>query len=140
LIGFPIWATETGRVDVLLEVSLLSQYRAIPQESHMDQLLHIFAFLKVHPKLTICLSPELPSVDCKDYQTNKEDFAEIYRDVEQLLPHRMPLPRGRSVVVTAYIDASHGAKKVTRTSHKGYGADNDIIQWRRAHFQQNSFL
>jgi hypothetical protein len=59
-------------------------------------------------------------VDCKDYQTNKEDFAEIYRDVEQLLPHRMPLPRGRSVVVTAYVDASHGAKKVTRTSHTGY--------------------
>jgi hypothetical protein len=86
----------------------------------MDQLLHIFAFLKAHPKLTICLSPELPSVDCKDYQTNKGDFAEIYRDVEELLPHRMPLPRGRSVVVTAYVDASHGAKKVTRTSHTGY--------------------
>jgi hypothetical protein len=86
----------------------------------MDQLLHIFTFLKAHPKLTICLSPALPSVDYIDYQMNKEDFAELYRDVDQLLPHRMPLPRGRSVVVTAYVDASHGAKKVTRTSHKGY--------------------
>ena len=32
----------------------------------------------------------------------------------------MPIPRGRSVVTSASVDASHGAKKVTRRSHSGY--------------------
>ena len=32
----------------------------------------------------------------------------------------MPRPRGRSVVASAFVDASHGANKVTRRSHSGY--------------------
>jgi hypothetical protein len=120
LIGVLRWATEIGRVDILLEVLLLSQYQANPREGHLEQILHIFAFLKAHPKLTLYLSPELPNLDYGDFRTNKEDFTEIYQDAEELLPHRMPVPRGRSVVVTAYVDASHAANKVTRRSHTGY--------------------
>jgi hypothetical protein len=63
LIGVLRWATEIGRVDILLEVSLLSQYQASPREGHLEQLLHIFAFLKKHPKLTLYLSPEVPRID-----------------------------------------------------------------------------
>jgi hypothetical protein len=56
LIGVLRWAMEIGRVDIQLEVSLLSQYEANPREGHLEQLLHIFAFLKHHPKLTLyCL-------------------------------------------------------------------------------------
>jgi hypothetical protein len=117
LIGVLRWATEIGRVDILLEVSLLSQYQASPREGHLDQLLHIFSFLKKYPKLTLYMSPELPRIDYGDFRTNKEDFSEIYRDAEELLPHRMPLPRGRSVTTTAFVDASHAANTVTRRSH-----------------------
>jgi hypothetical protein len=45
LIGILRWATEIGRVDILHEVSLLSQYQAAPRQGHMEQALHIFAFL-----------------------------------------------------------------------------------------------
>jgi len=120
LIGVLRWATEIGRVDILLEVSLLSQYQANPREGHLDQVLHIFAFLKKHPKLTLYMSPELPRIDYGDFQTKKEDFAEIYRDAEEPLPHRMPVPRGRSITMTAFVDASHAANTVTRRSHSGY--------------------
>ncbi|CAJ1951020.1 unnamed protein product [Cylindrotheca closterium] len=44
LIGILQWATEIGRVDISLEVSLLSQYQAAPREGHMEQALRIFAF------------------------------------------------------------------------------------------------
>ena len=86
----------------------------------MEQVLHIFAFLRKHPKLTLYMSPELPRIDYGDFHTNRNDFAEIYRDAEELLPHRMPKPRGRSVTTTAFVDASHAANKVTRRSHSGY--------------------
>jgi hypothetical protein len=55
LIGVLRWATEIGRVDILLEVALLSQYSASPREGHLDQVLHIFAFLRRHSKLTLYL-------------------------------------------------------------------------------------
>ena len=117
LIGVLRWATEIGRVDILLEVSLLSQYQANPREGHLEQLLHIFGFLRKYPKLTLYLSPELPNMDYGDFRTKKEDFAEIYQDAEEPMPHRMPQSRGRSVTTTAYVDASHAANKVTRRSH-----------------------
>ena len=120
LIGVLRWATEIGRVDILLEVSLLSQYSASPREGHLEQLLCIFAYLRMHPKLTLYLSPQLPLMDFGEFQTNKDDFREIYRDAEEPMPHRMPKPRGRSLTMTAYADASHGANKVTRRSHTGY--------------------
>ena len=87
----------------------------------MYQTLHIFAFLKKHPKLTLYMSPELPCIDYGDFRTNKkEDFSEIYRDAEKLLPHRMPVPRGRGTTMTAFVDASHAANTVRRRSHTGY--------------------
>ena len=120
LIGVLRWATEIGRVDILLEVSLLSQYQANPREGHLEQLLHIFGYLRKHPKLTLYLSPELPNMDYGDFRTKREDFAEIYRDAEEPMPHRMPQPRGRSVTTTAYVDASHASNKITRRSHTGF--------------------
>jgi hypothetical protein len=72
------WATEIGRVDILFEVSLLSQYMANPREGHMEQLLHIIAFLRQRPKLTLYLSPELPNMDYGDFQTKRADFLDMY--------------------------------------------------------------
>ena len=120
LIGILRWATEIGRVDILFEVSLLSQYQASPREGHLTQLLYIFAFLRTHPKLTLYLSPELPNMDYGDFHTNRQDFAEIYRDAEEELPRRMPMPRGQGLTITAFVDASHAANKATRRSHSGY--------------------
>ena len=119
LFGILRWATEIGRVDILLEVSLLSQYQANPQEGHLEQLLHISAFLRKHPKLTLYLSPEIPYMDFGEFRTSKDDFNEIYRDAEEAMPYKVPAPRGRSVMTTACVDASHGANKVTRRSHTG---------------------
>ena len=66
------------------------------------------------------MSPESPRIEYGDFRTNKEDFAEIYRDAEDLMPHRMPAPRGQTVATAAFVDASHGANKVTRKSHTGF--------------------
>jgi hypothetical protein len=117
LIGVLRWATEIGRVDILLEVALLSQYQASPRKGHLEQLLHIFAFFKKHPKVTLYMSPELPKINYGNFHTNRNDFSEIYRDAQELLPHRIPEPRGRSIVTTAFVDALHAANRVTRRSH-----------------------
>jgi hypothetical protein len=46
LIGVLRWAVEIGRLDILLEISLLSSHLALPREGHLEQVYHIFAYLK----------------------------------------------------------------------------------------------
>ena len=120
LIGILRWGTEIGRVDILLETSLLSQYQAAPREGHMEEILHIFAYLKKKPKITLYFDPTIPNLDYSIFKTAPDDFKEYYRDAKEELPHNMPKPRGRSVTTTAYVDASHAANKKTRRSHTGY--------------------
>lgn len=119
-IGIIRWATEIGRVDVLHEVSILSQYQAAPREGHMEQILHIFAYWKFEEKVSIYLDPRLPNIDYSHFVSNRQDFQMHYRDAKEPLPDFMPKPRGMPVWITAYVDASHASNKKTRQSHTGY--------------------
>ena len=63
LIGILRWATKIGRVDILTEISMLSSYQAVPRQGHLEQVYHMFAYLKHKPKLTLYFNPELPNID-----------------------------------------------------------------------------
>ena len=43
LVGILRWIVELGRVEICLEVSLMSSHLALPREGHLDKLFHIFA-------------------------------------------------------------------------------------------------
>ena len=120
LIGILRWATEIGRVDILTEVAILSAYQASPREGHLRQLLHIFAYLKRNPKLSLYFDPQLPNIPDNVFNVETESFKEHYRDAKDELPYNMPKPLGRSVTITAYVDASHASNKVTRRSQTGF--------------------
>ena len=123
LIGILRWAIEIGRVDIHTEVSILSSYQASPREGHLNQIYHIFSFLKKNPKLTLYFDPQEPNIDPSWFNGDSVDiFREQYRDAQEQLPphHLCPKPRGRSVTTTAYVDVSHAANWVTRRSHTGF--------------------
>ena len=48
LIGVLRWIVEIGRIDINVEVSMLSSHLVLPREGHMQELLHIFVYLKKH--------------------------------------------------------------------------------------------
>ena len=50
LIGVLRWAIELGRVDILLEILLLSLHLALPRMGHLQQLYHVFGYLKESPR------------------------------------------------------------------------------------------
>jgi len=120
LIGILRWATELGRVDILHEVSILSQYQACPRDGHMQQLLRIFSFLGRYPKMSIYMDYRRPDLSSTQQRSTQEEFRRYYRDAEEELPRRMPVPKGEPVVITVWVDASHAANKKTRKSHTGY--------------------
>ena len=42
LIGIFRWIVELGRIDICLEVSMMSPYLAMPRKGYLDQVLHIY--------------------------------------------------------------------------------------------------
>jgi Reverse transcriptase (RNA-dependent DNA polymerase) len=120
LVGIIRWATEIGRVDVLHEVAIMSQYQGCPREGHLKNLLQIIAFWRDNPRISLYMDPSLPNVDYTSFVTNREEFLIHYRDAKEQLPPDAPTPFGHGVSITCFVDASHGANKKTRRSHTGY--------------------
>jgi hypothetical protein len=119
LIGIARWAVEIGRLDMYLEVSLLSQYQANPREGHLEALYHVFAYLKSHADLGRLvydsMSPEIHEGAFRD----DVDWTDFYGSVTEELPAKMPKPLGRAVIISAFVDANHAGNVVTRRSHTG---------------------
>ena len=119
LIGVLRWAIELGRLDIFIEVSLLSQYQANPRVGHLDALYHIFAYLRGHPNMgRIAYDHKEPKVDYRAFNETA-DWTSFYGDVEEELPPKMPEPLGHSVSIHAFVDANHAGNVVTRRSHSG---------------------
>ena len=57
LIGVLRWAVELGRVDILLETSMMSMHLALPRRGHLEQLYHMLGYLKANPKRKLYLDP-----------------------------------------------------------------------------------
>ena len=45
------WAVEIGRVDILLEVYMMSAHLALHRQGHLKQVIHILGYIKSHKKL-----------------------------------------------------------------------------------------
>ena len=63
LVGVLRWMVELGRVDILLETSLMSAHLALPRLGHLEQLIHIFGYLKAHPKRNLSFDAVYPNID-----------------------------------------------------------------------------
>jgi len=117
LIGVLRWACEIGRIDILMPVSLMSRYLASAREGHLDQLFHIFAYLKAHEKSTMVFDDGIPNFTGSTF--NKCDWSEVYPEAKELVPKWMPQPRGKSVTMSCFCDADHAGCRDTRRSHSG---------------------
>ena len=113
-------AIEIGRVYIGHEVSVLSSYQAAPRDGHLQQILHIFAFLKKNPKLMLYFDPSHAVIDPTSFTgSTAEEFHDQYRCAKEELPTDAPKERERAVEVTAFVDAYHASDMKTRRSHTG---------------------
>jgi hypothetical protein len=63
LIGILRWMVELGRVDICLEVSMMSSHLALPRKGHLEQVLHIFAYLKKYHNTEMVFDPTEPVIE-----------------------------------------------------------------------------
>ena len=117
LIGVLRWAIELGRIDIAIEVSMLSTHLAMPREGHLQAAYHVFAYLKVKPKRTLAFDPQHPDID--EARFTKCDWHDFYRGAKEPIPGDAPEPRGNVVSTHCFVDADHAGNRVTRRSQTG---------------------
>ena len=68
LIGVLRCIVELGRFDILLETSLMSAHMALPRIGHLEQVIHMFGYLNLHPKRNISFDTAHPSIDKRKFK------------------------------------------------------------------------
>jgi hypothetical protein len=124
LIGMLRWICELGRIDILHECSILSQYLAQPRLGHLQEAINICYYLKYHNRSWIVMNPNRFDVEWQPRNNDEvhpreraKAMKELYPDATDELPHNMPEPRGRGVDISVFVDADHAGNRVTRRSH-----------------------
>ena len=116
-IGVLRWAAELGRVDILLEMTMLSTYMALPRKRHSEQVYHVFGYLKTHSKRRLFFDPRHPDIDERAFSSY--EWYDFYRDAKEQVPNNMPPPCGHAVSSHCFVDADHASNTVTRRSQTG---------------------
>jgi hypothetical protein len=99
LIGGLRWAVELDHVDILYEVATMSTHLVMPRIGHLEELLHIFGYLKLRPKRKLAFDPDYPMINERQFkQCNWYNF---YRDAKEAIPGDMP-PRTHCFVDADY--------------------------------------
>ena len=123
--GILRWICELGRMDILLESSLLAQYMVNPRIGHLTQSLNLMHYLKLHDRSWIVFDPSKFDIEWEPFgeemhpRERAKLLAKIYPDSNSGDPPGMPEPRGASIQITAFVDADHAGNRVTRRSHTG---------------------
>jgi hypothetical protein len=117
LIGILWWIVELGRMDIMIDVSLLSSYTMQPRMGHLDEVFHIFGYLKRNKRATIVF--DASHVAWNEASFEKHDWTDFYKGAEEKLPPNAPPPRGQPVQINCFVDADHAGNRVTRRLQTG---------------------
>jgi hypothetical protein len=116
-IGILRWSVELGRIDIMVEVAMLSHHLALPRTGHLEQALHVFLYMNKYARSTMVFDDMFPDFDEARFQ--KCNWADFYPEAAEAILDSAPEPRGKSVVMSCVEDASHGSCMRTRRSQTG---------------------
>ena len=80
---------ELGRVAICLEVSMLSSHKAMPRQGHLDQVFHMFAYLKKYHNSCLVFDPTEPDLDMSEFDGQDWTSSEFrhVNGVEEIPPN-----------------------------------------------------
>jgi deoxycytidine triphosphate deaminase len=128
-IGVLQWAAELGRLDIMMEVSMLSSHLVLPQEGCMEAIYDIFAYLKIKHTSRMVFDPLYLDIDMNHFK--ECDWKPFYDDVKEVIPENALTPRGKDIDLHLYVDADHAGDKITRQSWTGYFIflNSALVDW-----------
>ena len=112
------WIVELGRVDIATEVSLLASHVALPIMGDLQTVFHIYAYLRKRHNSRLALDPSYPEIDMRVF--HQADWTDFYGDVKEAIPDNAPEPRGKPIILRAFVDSDHANDKIRRRSRMGF--------------------
>ena len=112
---------ELGHVDICLEVSVLSSHLALPCLGHLQQVYHIFRYLKKHHNSELVFDPSDPVIDENDFKLRNWTTSEFgHLQGKEEVPPNMSEPRGLGFVMHTKVNLDHAADTTTCCSCTGF--------------------
>ena len=117
LIGVLRWIVKLVRVDIFLETSLMSAHLALTRIGHLEQVFHMFGYLKLHPKRKIVFDAAHPSIYERRFK--KYNWYEFYRGAKEAIPLDFPEALGNSISTHCFVDVYLSDNLISRISQTG---------------------
>jgi hypothetical protein len=95
----------------------MSAHLALPREGHLEQVIHMFGYLKKNPKRKIAFDYEHPRF--KESRFSVYDWQDWYKGTKEAIPPNMPVPKGNEVSTSCFVDADLAGNVTTRRSQTG---------------------
>ena len=107
---------ELGRANICCEVSMLSSHLALPWRGHLENVLHMFAFLKCHASYEMVFDPSDVDFEIALFPRKDWDYL-IYTQYDtklvEELPLNMPKPRVKGMTMRVNVDSDNAGDTVT---------------------------
>ena len=105
LIGALQWSVTIGRFDVNTAVMTLSGFRVAPRRGHLDRVKRVYGYLAKMRHAAIRVRTDEP--DYSDIPDFEYDWAKtVYGEIEEMIPEDAPIPLGKFVTMSHYVDAN----------------------------------
>ena len=111
LIGVLRSIVELDRGGVNVEASVLSSHLAMPIEVHLEELLHIFAYMSKHTKTEMVFDPSVPNIDKNYFQ---------FQDWSYLVYSSQQSHWETASQIRTFVDADHAGEYFTQRSRTGF--------------------
>ncbi len=140
VLGIGIWLSITTRPDVTFSIGTLSRYTHVSRQGHLKDLIRVFEYLHKHSNLGLKIDgsppPWRPSAEeITAAYKNALDLKEYYPDVTMHWSDKWPLPKGKPVQISIFVDADHATNTADRRSITGIVSflDNTLYKWKSKH-------
>jgi hypothetical protein len=105
LIGALTWVVQIGRFEITTAVMTLSRFRAVPRTGHLERVQRMYGYLYKWRHGVIRIRTEEPDysdLPVKEYDWEHSHYYKAHEDI----PKDIPVPLGKPIVTTTYVDAN----------------------------------
>ena len=120
VIGGAQWLVSIGRFDIAHAVMTLGRFRAMPKKGHLESLKQLAGYIRKFPHAAIRFRTEIPDHEATFGPPKRESWMETpYGDAKEEIPENAPVPKGKMVRTTTFVDANLMHDVVTGRSCTG---------------------
>ena len=96
-----------------METSEMASVMAMSREGHLEQILHMFAYLRIKHKRLMVFDPTEPDINESQF-FYEDQLASSYGEYKGELPLNDPQPKGIGFTMRAFVDSDHADELTTR--------------------------